>query len=527
MCINAILMLCCSCYIYYQSPGDSAGTTSWGLQVSGSMGQRIMVDDYRQVHMSWTKMDTNQTVRYCAWNGRYADGSFYGETQATTGWSGYVQLDITRDSDPNNQRTMIAYTYNDGSGPQSWIDIDGGNLWGAWPQNPKSTGYDDYVIPSACVASNNNIVLANAISTPGFYTSRLFLTTNYGNSWSLITEIDSCCKYSQFVRSSHNPGSHKVAFVLARFITDTLAADKHDNNVWYMVSTDDGFTWPSLNQATNYQPYPVDSVRAYCEANAVFDTSDNLHITWTGQKVDSSVYYTASKIFHWDELNDTITVVNSPSTYYSEPGGWWIRIPGTGYFSRVPADQPQLVVDPITNWLYCLWHGNDDPDDYSQGGYYNGEIYGAYSTDNGLTWSNYRNLTNTRTPGAPPGACLSEESMTASPYIVDDSLYITFVEDKDAGYYWSLGQRDITNNIVRCWIFHKDLISSIAEENLETINRIVDIPTIFSGSLLLPKGKKCRVFDITGRVVLPQHIKPGVYFIEVDGEIVSKVIKIK
>ena len=51
--------------------------------------------------------------------------------------------------------------------------------------------------------------------------------------------------------------------------------------------------------------------------------------------------------------------------------------------------------------------------------------------------------------------------------------------------------------------------------------------TIVNGPLHLPEGRECRVFDIIGRVVLPQQMKPGVYFIEVDGEIVNKVIKIK
>ncbi len=51
--------------------------------------------------------------------------------------------------------------------------------------------------------------------------------------------------------------------------------------------------------------------------------------------------------------------------------------------------------------------------------------------------------------------------------------------------------------------------------------------TIISGPLLLPDGKECRVFDITGRVVLSDKIKPGIYFIEVDGRITRKVVKIR
>ncbi len=51
--------------------------------------------------------------------------------------------------------------------------------------------------------------------------------------------------------------------------------------------------------------------------------------------------------------------------------------------------------------------------------------------------------------------------------------------------------------------------------------------TILNGPLRLPKDKKCKVFDITGRIVMPDQLKPGVYFIEIDGKVAQKVIKLK
>ncbi len=51
--------------------------------------------------------------------------------------------------------------------------------------------------------------------------------------------------------------------------------------------------------------------------------------------------------------------------------------------------------------------------------------------------------------------------------------------------------------------------------------------TIISGPLLLPEGRNCRVFDITGRTVLPEKIKPGIYFVEIDNRIMQKVVKVK
>jgi len=51
--------------------------------------------------------------------------------------------------------------------------------------------------------------------------------------------------------------------------------------------------------------------------------------------------------------------------------------------------------------------------------------------------------------------------------------------------------------------------------------------TVFSGPLQLPEGVQYKVLDITGRVIAPGKIKPGIYFIEIDGHITQKVIKVR
>lgn len=51
--------------------------------------------------------------------------------------------------------------------------------------------------------------------------------------------------------------------------------------------------------------------------------------------------------------------------------------------------------------------------------------------------------------------------------------------------------------------------------------------SIFCGPIHLPRNKNCRVFDITGRVITADKIEPGIYFIEIDGVISQKAIKIK
>jgi hypothetical protein len=44
---------------------------------------------------------------------------------------------------------------------------------------------------------------------------------------------------------------------------------------------------------------------------------------------------------------------------------------------------------------------------------------------------------------------------------------------------------------------------------------------------LFTEGKNCKVFDITGREIHILNPAPGIYFIEIDGVITQKIIKIK
>jgi len=67
----------------------------------------------------------------------------------------------------------------------------------------------------------------------------------------------------------------------------------------------------------------------------------------------------------------------------------------------------------------------------------------------------------------------------------------------------------------------------VEEEEITSMRTNDLTTTIISGSLLLPKDKKCRIFDITGRVIMPSKMRPGIYFIEIDGEITKKVVKVR
>jgi hypothetical protein len=51
--------------------------------------------------------------------------------------------------------------------------------------------------------------------------------------------------------------------------------------------------------------------------------------------------------------------------------------------------------------------------------------------------------------------------------------------------------------------------------------------TIIRGALQLPAGKNCRIFDLTGRIVAPGTMRSGIYFLEADGKIIQKIIKVR
>ncbi len=51
--------------------------------------------------------------------------------------------------------------------------------------------------------------------------------------------------------------------------------------------------------------------------------------------------------------------------------------------------------------------------------------------------------------------------------------------------------------------------------------------TIFSGTIKLPDCKACTVFDIAGRAADPSTLAPGIYFVEISGQIVQKLIKLR
>ena len=77
-------------------------------------------------------------------------------------------------------------------------------------------------------------------------------------------------------------------------------------------------------------------------------------------------------------------------------------------------------------------------------------------------------------------------------------------------------------------IVHWPFVGSEEQYTFDPRQKYNHYPSIIVGQLPHPREyKSYRIFDITGRQIHTLNPAPGIYFIEVDGEIRQKVIKIK
>ena len=72
-----------------------------------------------------------------------------------------------------------------------------------------------------------------------------------------------------------------------------------------------------------------------------------------------------------------------------------------------------------------------------------------------------------------------------------------------------------------------DGVPGIEEKVVKSAQTPHLVSTIIAGPLNLPPDRVCKIFDITGRVVAPAKMRPGIYFVEIDSKIVQKVVKVR
>jgi len=180
-----------------------------------------------------------------------------------------------------------------------------------------------------------------------------------------------------------------------------------------------------------------------------------------------------------------------------------------------------LVYNPTNNKVYCTnyWSENVTVID----GATNAVIttIGVGSVPGALVY----NSTNNKVYCANRGS----DNVTVIDGATNAVITTIGVGDEPRAFAWNYAQNRtyVANGASSSVSVIRDSLTSIEEGETMRVSRISLGPTIFSGPLHLPKGKKCKVFDVTGRVVAPDKIQPGIYFIEIDGVVTRKVVKVR
>jgi len=403
------------------SPGEVIGGTQYDYQSNGSTGRRIALDSQGGVHVDWMNGITYPSLRHVYYNYKNNAGTWLvpgvGSSVSQASGAGYTQLELTSDD-----RAVAAYHQWQIS-PWAVVAIDafsGFGIFNYYDPPDFISGVRCYW-PYVTVDRNERIHLVvneQAINAGDPHLMAYTVSTDYGDTWSALVEVDTLMTLSALVVSS--PVSDNVAIAY----THPQNYDSQWENDVYYIQSDDGLTWDWRFGKVNITNYGApDSLFAYIDIDAVYDYNDNLHLMWNAQWVtDAGVYY-RTYLFHYSTGSQTITQMH-------ETPGTWPAGCAYGVWNRA-VTKMSFAVDESPNILYAVYTGFDTTD-CSAGGYANGDLYMQLSNNGGTSWTLPQNLTDSHTPGCAPGNCDSDHWASVADD-VDGSLHITYINDKDAG----------------------------------------------------------------------------------------------
>ena len=380
--------------------GEVVGTTYYPMQSLVSAGHRIAVCDDSSIYICWMNLlgwPYPPAPRHTYHNWRNPEGvwnpnQFEGQVNTESG-AGFTRVD-----EIYGNRGAFVYHSAGGSYPTYVtlsIDYDPPGLGffdlfnppdEIFPQDSNSPGRCYW--PDITVDRNDNIHIVMTELTPRPRPQRQCYTnsTDGGATWSEVALIDTVMYSAGIVVSS--PVSDRVA---VNHLIPNDTTTQSNNEVCYYVS-EDGLTWDWEHgrvQITDYEDSGSDH-RVVGGVEAIFDYDDNLHVAWT-TLADSITW-----LWHYDENSETISLIAINPDTLSEYL-WWDFPINQVSFSRL--EDPQV--------LLALWCQYAEGDTNIQGDY-NGDLFLSRSTDDGLTWAEPENITNTQSPGCTHCNCESE-----------------------------------------------------------------------------------------------------------------------
>ncbi len=460
-----------------QAAGNIAGYSTYDYQHNGSMGRQLVTDPVNQIiQFCWMAQD-NKTIpgdRGIKWNawivaqGAYAAAQ--GGAMITNYYSGYTSIAVWdyglgavgAHTDPEaghyNCWLYVDYTpaaclFSDIRVAQpdpeaEWYIDDMETIWPivdvhhAGGKGPTETVV--YMLTHVYEASED-MILYRSVGEDEY---------NMPNQFDNGTYIETVTDLSYTVVA--DPNSDRVAIVYTddRRGEEEGSGSQTDLDVWYMLSTNQGATWdqtdrtdegPLTNTAGRYcvskyqinTPPDEDSLwRAYSDLSACWSPDGNLHIIWPARElIDKNTYENyKSRLIHWStDIPNARIIAEARHTMKIGQN----MICDAGVWNM-------YIAKPSISWcddkLYSLWTQFGTRytlNDCSNLGYANGELMLAVSNDNGLTWDNPTNLTDSPTPNCTDSSCESDHWSSMARYGMIytgyDTLDILYVNDKSAG----------------------------------------------------------------------------------------------
>ncbi|MFQ5870355.1 MAG: T9SS type A sorting domain-containing protein, partial [Candidatus Zixiibacteriota bacterium] len=329
---------------------------------------------------------------------------------------GYTNMDVL-----STDQGVIAYhSLNDGDYVVLSLDVLPG--FGSFTEYNVPDNLPDTVCiwPYVAVDRNDRIhVVAHEYETGAAMPQRTIYTRSddQGATWTQPVMIDTVFELATIVVASEV--DDKVAIVYNHPTENPGGM----NNIFY-IESQDGVTWDwnDKHQVTDYYTNPEeDTISAFADNDALYDSQGNLHIVWNATWTVEGGYYVHAFLYHWSEATGITEISEHPEMDFTncQTGGW-----------NLPYAKMSIGVDPDDN-LYFICT-NFDNTDCSVAGFANGELYGTASNNGGASWGRMVNLTNSPTPDCWPMECDSDH-WSSMAETVDDSIYILYINDKDAG----------------------------------------------------------------------------------------------
>jgi hypothetical protein len=485
-----------------------AGDTWWDMQHNGSVGKMIGVDNQGYVHMTWTKGQDNENMQrdvyYNCWvpTTQHFDtmtNSVVGVPTSSSTRSGYATIAVK----PDGWAFPAFHQVNSQNKAHSSAAIDYQPHYGAFSTGEPAYCFDgptemEIIWPKIAVTPDGLVHMVSTESPldpdPGIpqriYYSRgapvIVGGLGYGFEFETggqfecggFDYLDTVMVISPVICASKTTNRIAIAWSHSR---DTLTVDslrtQYNNDLYVLISEDGGHNWNPVINVTHFCPpaseitdsiyidstqtWVPDSVKAdmdtnrvYTDCDAIFDDNNNVHVVFTTLNYyawEGTISRYHSDIWHWREGSDSIShIAGFGFTPTIDTTGDSVEVfcwteNGCGAWQR-ETQRPNLAFDSQTGYLYCAFQWYDPV----QAGatverWPMADILVSVSTDNGMTWSDSTNVTDTRRPlepgfcnPAPADSAWSERDMSVADRITyDDSetgfLHMEYEIDKDCG----------------------------------------------------------------------------------------------